>query len=42
MALMSTGLATAAAVELKQKIELLELNATAEKAIEGFLEKPAH
>ncbi len=42
MALMSTGQATAAAVESTPKIELLESTPTAEKAIKGFLEPPAH
>ncbi len=42
MALMSTGPATAAAVESTLKIDLLESTPTAEKAIKGFLEPPAH
>ncbi len=37
MALMSTGPAAAAAVELTLKIELLESTPTAEKAIKGHL-----
>jgi hypothetical protein len=37
MALMSTGPATAAAVESTLKIELLESTPTAEKAIKGFV-----
>jgi hypothetical protein len=37
MALMSTGPATAAAVESTPKIELLESTPTAEKAIKGHL-----
>jgi hypothetical protein len=41
MALMSTGPATAAAVESTPKIELLESTPTAEKAIEGFVAPPA-
>jgi hypothetical protein len=42
MALMSTGPATAAAVESTPKIELLESTPTAEKAIKGFVAPPAH
>ena len=42
MALMSTGPATAAAVESTPKIELLESTPTAEKAIKGFVALPAH
>ncbi len=42
MALMSTGQATAAAVESTPKIELLDSTPTAEKAIKGFVEPPAH
>jgi hypothetical protein len=42
MALMFTSPATAAAVESTPKIELLESTPTAEKAIKGFLEPPAH